>query len=98
VGVSWWWRAGGGAHPGGAHEATGNEAHAVDLAEHHFHQLRHQFLLHHPLLVVAVVVELLDYNVVVSVVFFFFVNGVCKSLSIKFFTNQMTIHFSATSL
>jgi hypothetical protein len=43
-----WWT--GGAHPGGAHEATGNEANAVDMAEHHFHQLRHQFL-HHLLLV-----------------------------------------------
>jgi hypothetical protein len=41
-----------GAHPGGAHEATGNEADAVDVAEHHFHQLRHEFL-HHPHLVVV---------------------------------------------
>jgi hypothetical protein len=58
--VGWVWGAGGGAHPGGAHEATGNEAHAVDVAEHHFHQLGHQFPHHHPLLVVVVVVELLD--------------------------------------
>jgi hypothetical protein len=33
-------------HPGGAHEPTRNEADVVDVAEHHFHQLWHEFL--HP--------------------------------------------------
>jgi hypothetical protein len=32
------------AHPGGAHEPTCNEADAVDVGEHHFHQLGHDFL------------------------------------------------------
>jgi hypothetical protein len=47
---SLWWRAG--AHPGGAHEAAGNEAGVVDLTEDQSHQLRHEFL--HPALFVLV--------------------------------------------
>jgi hypothetical protein len=45
---SWWGAGGGGAHPGGAHEPTGDEAEAVDVAEHQSHELTHQFLHHHP--------------------------------------------------
>jgi hypothetical protein len=33
----------GGAHPGGAHEAAGNEADAVDVAQYELHQLGHEF-------------------------------------------------------
>jgi hypothetical protein len=47
------WRAGG-AHPGGAHEATRNEVEAVDLVEDQAHQLGHEFV--HPPLSVFVFV------------------------------------------
>jgi hypothetical protein len=39
----WWWGAGD-VHPRGAHEATADEAGAVNVAEDESHQLRHEFV------------------------------------------------------
>jgi hypothetical protein len=57
--------AGGGAHPGGAHKAAGNEVDMVDVAQHHRHQLGHEFF-HRRLLIFFVVFSVCILSVILT--------------------------------